>query len=237
MIAYLLHQLPEAERAEIAERVATDPDLHEEIEMAEAELFDRYVRADATARERVLIEQHLLTSAYQRRKLDFSSTLRSVIQPPSRQARPYIWFATAAVVVLAAATAWLALDRSRLAHELVTRSQRPTAAAATHAAFVPLDTLRSGARDAVSCSSLRRRDRQARSEIDPSDASTTMAAIVTQSGRLVWRTEPVVPTRAGTQAIAPLWLPSAAIVSRDALTITLEAHGQPVAVYRLRIER
>ena len=237
MIAYLLHQLPEAERAEIAERIATDPDLHEEIEMAEAELFDRYVRADATARERSLIEQHLLTSPYQRRKLDFSSTLRSVIQPPSRQARPYTWFATAAVVVLAAATAWLAFDRSRLAHELVTRSQRPTAAAATHAAFVPLDTLRSGARDAVvavpSGVEIVRLDL----EIDPSDAGTTMAAIVTQSGRLVWRTEPVVPTRAGTQAIAPLWLPSAAIVSRDALTITLEAHGQPVAAYRLRIER
>ena len=48
MIAYLLHEMPEAERTAFAERWFNEPELYERVQMAEAELLDEFARGNVS---------------------------------------------------------------------------------------------------------------------------------------------------------------------------------------------
>jgi hypothetical protein len=76
LIRYLLHQMPEEERAALAEQWFTAPEFHEELEQTEAELLDAYVRGELAVEERRQVEAYLLGSESQRSKLVFARALR-----------------------------------------------------------------------------------------------------------------------------------------------------------------
>ncbi len=80
-IAYLLNEMPEAERAAFAERWFTDPELYERVRMAEAGLLDDYVRGRLSRRQRLRVEQCLFRSDVHARKLEFAEALRVALPP------------------------------------------------------------------------------------------------------------------------------------------------------------
>src|SRR5579862_6937430 len=119
LIAYLLHQMPESERLGFAERWFPDPDLSEQLSMAEAELFDAYVCGDLPRKHRVQLERFLLNSPEQRRKLEFSAALHGVL-PPRQQVR-VSWFticAAAILVILLGAVLWIGRQNRELRSQI-----------------------------------------------------------------------------------------------------------------------
>src|SRR5690242_4232100 len=82
LIGYLLHRLPEEARAALAEQWLADPELHEQLRMAEAELLDAYARDQAPPDDRRAIEIYLLASDSQREKLAFAEALRAALPGP-----------------------------------------------------------------------------------------------------------------------------------------------------------
>jgi hypothetical protein len=135
--AYLLHQMPEEERAAFSERWEADPDIYDELQMAEADLLDAYVRDSVSPRERSLIEEHLLSSERQLQKLAFAEALHQSMVGPNRtrpsaagwrigsdRRRRVLMGVAAAVTVLAVSGAvWMETANQELRREVVVLRQ------------------------------------------------------------------------------------------------------------------
>jgi len=223
LIAYLLHETPEDDRAAFAEKWFADPDLHEQLRMAEAELLDAYVREDLNPDRRRRIERYLLQTADQREKLRFAQTLRDRLSRPSRKR---LWLALVAAACLAGAgtadTYWLLLHRQPIQKIQTRVAPQPTGS--TFALTLPPDT-RGVAQTQVSIPPDTRLV-SLELQLDPADRTPAATVEITRAGRLVWTQTPV-PNQT-------LYLP-AALLTHGQYELKLTANGSTLAYYHLTI--
>jgi hypothetical protein len=76
---YLLGALQAERREEIEQRILSDDDFHEGVEIAEEELVDDYVRGKLPPLDRQLFETNFLASPLRRQKLLFAQALHSAV--------------------------------------------------------------------------------------------------------------------------------------------------------------
>ena len=76
---YLLGQLAEQQQQAIEQRLLTEDDLFEELEVIEDELFDEYIADELTPDDRKQFEQYFLSSPERQRELKFAAGLREYV--------------------------------------------------------------------------------------------------------------------------------------------------------------
>jgi hypothetical protein len=240
VIAYLLHDMPEDEREAFGERWFTDPELGEDLRMTEADLLDAYARGKVSTEQRKKIERWLLGSSTQRQKLDFAQALAKLVpdtQRPNAAPRRIQWALLAAVaagLILVASLALSILHNRQLESELARvetegRSLAPARplAGTAFAIFLPADTLRSGA--GISVSLPQGADVvHLQLGLETGQQRDFDSAVVSVSGRAVWRQQPV--------SAASLWIP-AKLLRPGNYTVRLDSDGTPVAYYSFTVLR
>lgn len=128
--AYLLGELPEGEARAFEERALADAGLRDEVDAAEKDLIDEYVRGELSPPERGRFERLFLASERRRQSVAFARAFNETPSVTSRDparegtltsrfrlfllsllgARPALKFATATLALLVVAVAsWLAL--------------------------------------------------------------------------------------------------------------------------------
>jgi anti-sigma-K factor RskA len=75
--SYLLGTLEAEPRAELEERILSDPAVYEELLLLEDELIDQYVAGGLSKAERQQFETHFLITAERQKKLRFGQLLKS----------------------------------------------------------------------------------------------------------------------------------------------------------------
>jgi hypothetical protein len=241
LIAYLLHQMPEPDRLDFAARWFAEPEIEEQLYIAEAELFDSYVRGELARGERGQVERYLLNTDAQRRKLEFAAALRGVLPAvpvPSRRAIPWLTLATAAIlVVLVAVAIGIEVQNQRLRNEVasVRQSARPLSGGVYTASLVA-GGLRGGASERSIV--LPGNARMLRLDLDLSEAerAPSYSATLTVSGRTVWREEPLTPQSQAQVLFVSVWIPSD-VLAAGHYTVLLEANGAPAASYTFAISK
>lgn len=241
LIQYLLHQMPEEERAALAEQWFTAPELCEALEMAEAELLDAYAHGELAAHERRRVEEFLLGSESQRGKLAFAHALHAAF-PAGSGARRTRWFGLAAagiMIALAGTTVWYArqvgqitalLDRSA-----ATRQLRPLPNAVYALAVSPDSSRGAGEQNRITLPKtveILRLD----FEFEPADQTPSYSAIVSHAGQTVWSEQGIRGTPRGPAFVVPVWIPANALAT-GAYTIELSANGRMLAYYPFSITR
>ncbi len=81
---YLLGHLTEAEQGEIEERLFTDDDLSEELEVSKDEVIEDYIASELSRKERRWLEQHFLASPEGRQRHRFAVALDRVNTRPAQ---------------------------------------------------------------------------------------------------------------------------------------------------------
>ena len=244
MIAYLLHEMPDDYRADFSEDWIADPALHEELHRVEAELIDEYVRGDGAPERRSLIESYLLSQDGQRKKVEFAKALhRELGAPRHRNVFPAWLGAAAAIVVLAGASAWLALENRALhgrVAELSAASKLPVGspaglpAGSVFEAMLPLDSLRGANRDTTIAVPRGAAVVRLDLEMESGDESADASAEVSVSGTAIWREWPVREEQRGSVPVASIWIP-AALLAPGSYEIRLTAAGKALAYYRVYV--
>ena len=249
-VAYLLHQLPDEERNALAERCVTDPDLHAEVQMVEAELLDAYARGLASPEQRSRIEAFLLGSPAQRRKLAFARALNAVMPAamPATNAggRAFPWrLAAAAVLIvgLAGATAWLARENARLRSQAAAvPAMTPPRAdgvpqSAVYAISLPIDAVRGAGFERRAMLPAGTDVVRLDLELEPGEPARSFSAVVSSLGAdpgVVWTAEPILPERRGGADVASIWIP-AKVLRPGRCEIKLSAAGRAVGYYNVTI--
>lgn len=72
---YLLGRLPSEQQSELEERLLSDDDLYEEIQIVEDELVDEYLRNELSQTDRTSFEAHFLASSEHQAKTQFARNL------------------------------------------------------------------------------------------------------------------------------------------------------------------
>jgi hypothetical protein len=241
LIAYLLHQMAEAEREAFSERWFVEPELREELRMAEADLLDAYTRGEVSRERHKQIERYLLASSSQRRKLEFAQALATAL--PSARPRKIHWVmmgAAAAGLVLVAALSTVIARNRRLENELahlqsqaLSQAQPAPSQGGIYAIFLPAGALRSRAGIRLNLPTgvdvLR-----LELGLEPGQDREFDSAVVSVSGRIVLRQQPVSLEGAAPVSRASLWIPSKLLAPGN-YTIRLESRGTPVAYYSFTV--
>ncbi len=236
LIAYLLHQMPEEDRAAFAEKWFAEPELYERLQMVEAELLDDYVRGKLSPEQRRDVEQHLLGSETQRRKLAFAETLQAAL--PRRRRFPVLWAALVAAMILivAGVAIWLGIQDRTLQQELVRAKREIQPLTASIYTFsLPADTLRGSAVNAISIPEGARLLRL-ELELRPGDEKGVYSAALLSGDRVLWNEGPVRPEPQGRAFIAPVWVP-AEVLGAGVYAVQLDISGNPVAYYNFKVTR
>jgi len=84
LIRFLLGELENAERTQVAKRSFLEDDVFDRLLEAENDLVDRYVKGELTAGERELFEKAALRRETMRQKLAFAQTLEAALAGPAR---------------------------------------------------------------------------------------------------------------------------------------------------------
>jgi hypothetical protein len=236
LIDYLLHEMPESERLDFAERWFPDPDLSQQLETAEAELFDAYVRGELPRRQRKRVERYLLDSDVQGRKLAFAAALHGVL-PSRRRSVPWLWVAAAAMfAILAGMASWTVRQNLEMRQQIAKLEQvaRPIAGGVYTASLA--SSLRGSS--AGSPLVLPKDADMLRLDLEVAEAESHQAYAVTlsASGRVVWREEPLAAKAGGPASFVRFWIP-ARVLGPGTYTVALESGGSPVAYFSLRIIR
>jgi hypothetical protein len=235
LIDYLLHQMPEPERLDFAERWFPDPDLGQQLEATEAELLDSYVRGELPRRQQERVERYLLNSDGQRRKLAFAAALHGVLP---RRPRPQIpWAAVGAAamfVILAGATLWVARQNRELRSEVAKLQQnvRPLSGGVYSASL--MSSLRGSSAGTPLALPKNATMLRLDLELSEGDAHETYSAILSISGRTLWSEQPLRAETGGSASFVTVWIPTHLLDAGD-YTIELESSGNPVAYYNLKI--
>ena len=239
LVAYLLHQMPEPERLDFAERWFADSDLTEQLNITEVELMDAYVRGELPRKQRAEVERFLLNSDEQRRKLEFTAALHGVLPAPRRRT-PFPWMAVCAaaiVVGLIGLTLWSARQNRELQREItrLEENAQPLPGGVYSASLIS-----SGARGSSSARSivLPADARMVRLDLElvEGESRASYAATLSSSGRRVWREEPLHPSTQNGASLVAMWIPANVLDSGN-YTLVLETDGQPVVYYSLAIVR
>jgi hypothetical protein len=244
LIAYLLHTMAEDERQVFSERWFAEPELLEALRMAEADLLDGYARGEVSGAKREQIERYLLASAGQRRKLDFAQALATTL-PGARRPRNVNWAtlgAVAAALVLAIALS-LAIARNRgledkLAHieaQARPRVQTPSLPGGVYALFLPGGALRSAAGIRVSLPG-GTDVLHLELGLEPGQDREFDAAVVSISGHVLLKQQPVSVEGAASAARVSLWIP-ARLLGPGSYTVRLESGGTSIAYYSFTVLR
>jgi hypothetical protein len=244
LIDYLLHQMPEGEREAFSERWFTEPELLENLRLTEADLLDAYARGKVSIEQREQIERWLLGSSTQRQKLDFARALATVLPDASRRRIPWVMLgAVAAGLVLLASLSLLTVRNRRLGNELArlqaqgrSQAQAQPLPEVAYAIFLPADALRSGA--GISVTVPKSADvLHLQLGLEPGQERDFDSAVVSISGRIVWRQQPVSVEGAAPAAMrASLWIP-AKLLGPGNYTLRLESNGTPTAYYSFTVLR
>lgn len=78
---YLLGQLADEEQQKIEDRLMTENDLFEELEISKGEIVEEYCAGELTTKERDWLEQHFLASPEGQRRRTFALALRHRTRP------------------------------------------------------------------------------------------------------------------------------------------------------------
>jgi hypothetical protein len=135
--SYLLGEMSSQEQSHIEERLVTDGEYFERVELAEHELIEAYLRKELSAIERARFESHFLSAPERRQRLEMSRVLRATLLEdaetrtapapvhfPSTSKLHLRWLAVAAslLICLGAVGMWaLRLTNSR---ELAVKQER-----------------------------------------------------------------------------------------------------------------
>jgi len=76
---YLMGRLAPERAEQIEQRILTDDDFHEEVEIMEEEMLDRYAQGRIPEEDRLLFERHFLASPLRKQKLTFALALQTKI--------------------------------------------------------------------------------------------------------------------------------------------------------------
>jgi len=165
---YLLGHLSDSEQQKVEERLLSEDDLFEELEVTEDELIEEYVAGQLTSKERQWLEQNLLTSSEGKRKHRFAVAFKKVVTPTpapfvgtsASQPLPISWWQkpfftspmalVAAVLVIAGLSfvVWRGflyqsdVDKGLIAFNAAYREQRPVEARITQLNYAPFVTTR-----------------------------------------------------------------------------------------------
>jgi hypothetical protein len=234
LIAYLLHEMPEEDRAAFCEEWIADAQLHEDLRMMEAELLDSYVRGEGSVVQRGRIEEYLLSQEGQAKKVAFARSLQQAVR--SRERRPVLWAwmgMAAAILLLAGTSLWLWRENLLLrgkVDELHAVSRVPAGPVFT--VTLPLDLLRGTARDKTvelpRDASVLRLDL----EMEAGDQSALSTVDVSSATGVVWHQSPVREERRGAAMVASVWIPAAQLPA-GRYEIRLSADGKAQAYYRM----
>jgi hypothetical protein len=237
LIAYLLHRMPEEERAAFEDRWINEPDLHEQLTIVEGELMDAYVRDDLSATDKTAIESHLLGSRAQQRKLEFARALRRAVAKPKRTTRFSVsWAAVAACLLLSlSGAAWLAWQNLALQREVSSLSARPVPSSeAIYTLLLRPDTTRGGSQPKdlrpPGSAGMIRLDL----ELDPGDEHRTYTASVLSGDSRVWSEEPIQPESRASRFVAPIWIPRL-LLKAGQYRVELSSGGRTVDYYYFRV--
>src|SRR5262245_5276655 len=85
IVRYLLGGLPEEEQARLEDQAFSDRECLQNIQNAENDLIDEYVRGVLSATERRQFEDRFLASAERRRKVEFARALAQVADATSTE--------------------------------------------------------------------------------------------------------------------------------------------------------
>jgi hypothetical protein len=236
LVAYLLHQMPESERLDFAERWFAEADLSERLNIAEAELMDAYVRGELPRKQRVEVERYLLSSDVQRRKLEFTAALHGVLPARRRASVPWMAVCAAAIiVVLIGLTLWIARKNRELRSEL---ARLELIAEPLPGGVYSASLLSSGVRGSSSARSIAfpKDARMLRLDLELSEGEIrgSYTATLSISGRRVWREEPLHPSTQNGASSVTTWIPANVLESGN-YTLVLETDGRPVVYYSLAI--
>jgi hypothetical protein len=238
LIAYLLHEMPDDQRLDFAEQWFTNPGLSEQLSMAEAELFDSYVRNELRARQRALFERYLLKGDSDHRKLGFAAALRGVFPPRQRRRVPWLAMTAAALLVaLGGGMLRFGLENRALHRQIAALHENAQPAeGGVYSASLVAGELR-GAAVARSVA-LPPNARMLRLDLDLSDVEKheAYAATLYGSGGRMWREEPVRSESRGQVSFATVWIP-ADILAPGKYRVTLEFDGNPLVDYQVNIAR
>jgi hypothetical protein len=235
LIRYLLHQMPEDERAALAEQWFTGPELHEALELVEAELLDAYVRGELAVDQRRQVEEHLMGSDSQRSKLAFARALQAVLPARSR-ARRVRWFgltAAGVMIALAGTTIWYARrvgQISALLEQAAAQPQPQPLSSAVYAIGVSADSLRGASKQnqvkLPKSAEMLRLD----FEFEPADQAADYSAAVSRAGQIVWSEQGIRGAPSGPVFVTSVWIP-VNVLSVGAYTVELRAGGKILAYY------
>jgi hypothetical protein len=128
---YLLGRLSPQRQEQVENKIFSDDDFHEEVEIVEEELLDQYARGEITGEEKRFFEQHFLASPLRKQKLAFSQALQTKANSPERIIpRPVSTFYLYALAACVLSLVALGLVSYRLSNNL--RQQRDRTAQLIH---------------------------------------------------------------------------------------------------------
>ena len=228
LIDYLLHDMPEPERLDFAERWFSDRDLSQQLETAEAELLDAYVRGELPRPRRERVDRYLLTSYAQRRKLAFAAALHGVL--PVRRRRQIPWMAICAAALLVLLTGVEMQNRGLRGDIAKLRQDVHPLPGGTYSASLG-SSLRGSQAATVS---LPKEATMLRLDLDSGEEheafSATLSATLSNRGRTVWQEQPL----SAHNGVVTMWIPTQILDSGN-YTVAVASGGKPVAYYPLRI--
>ena len=142
MTAYLLGQLPEPERQEIAELLFTDERYYEELLAVEDDLIESYARGELPRDAKKLVQERLLAGPQGMARLQATTALlsRTARRPPIHLAQ----LAAAAIILLAAAM-WIFFTGRAATHPSSRVSAGQVNSPIVTTVLLPLHTFRGGA--------------------------------------------------------------------------------------------
>jgi hypothetical protein len=245
VIAYLLHEMPEAERAEFTERWFTDPESYQRLLAAEAELLDDFVRGKVLRNQRRRVEAYLLGPGPQQRKLQFAEALRSAVARPDRVRVPWAFVAAALLVMSIGLLSWLGLENRRLQREVARLDTRlgtrldksvTLSSGGVYTLVLPSDTLRGQAATSTAQVTPGIDLLSLELELRPGDESRTYSATVSAGDQTVWSEGPLRPEPIAGTSLARLWIP-VAVLAPGYYSVRLESAGSSIAYYRFAFKR